>query len=53
MDDKTAERIARALESIADSLSLLADETLRQIARAKARELEAEERIVRFGGNPR
>jgi hypothetical protein len=40
MDDKTADRIARALERIADNLSFLADERLRQIARDKTREME-------------
>jgi hypothetical protein len=40
MDQKTADRIARALERIADNLSFLADERLRQIARDKARELD-------------
>ena len=47
MDDKTAERIAKALERIADSLSFLADEKLRDIAHQKARELNEAERVIR------
>ena len=52
MDDKTAERIAKALESIASSLSFLADERLRDIARQKERELDATERLLRFPRPP-
>ena len=47
MNDKTAERIAKALERIAESLSFLADEKLRDIADQKARELDAGEQVIR------
>jgi hypothetical protein len=46
MTEDTAKRIAKALESIADSLSLFADEQLRQIAKAKERELLRAESVI-------
>ena len=53
MDDKIAERIAKALDRIAESLSFLADEKLSDIAHRKAIELEAAEQVIRRFPRPR